>query len=298
MKKPLLKALYPFIIMMIISLSTANAQIVYTDVSPDILRNCNPNSGCSGDYSLDFNNDGMNDFVLSPEKWQRGCGACGSLIYVSKDGYAAVIRSTDQSWIADTMGGYALNTRIDSSLDWTNADHVLSSALPACVRCTTGRGQHFEGAPPSGPWSNIQGKYLALKTQVGNDIYYGWVKLGVGININFVTITIMEYAYNSIPNAPILAGQTMTTGVFENHFSSSISLYPNPANDHLTVAFGSDYKKMEVNITDITGKKVYSTTAMEAQQIELDTKDFAEGIYVVQFQTGDVIGTKKLVVKK
>jgi hypothetical protein len=299
MKKPLLKAFYAFIIMML-SLSTTKAQIVFTDLNPDILRNCNPNSGCSGNYSLDFNNDGINDFVLSPEKRQRSCGACSSLILQIRDGYAAEIISTDHSWIADTIGGYALNAVIDSTLGWTNADHTLSSALPACVACTTfpGHGHHFEGSTTSGPWSNIQGKYLALKTQVGTDFYYGWIKLGVANNINFVTITVMEYAYNAIPNEPILAGQTMTTGIRETTFASSINLFPNPADNHLTIDFGSKNEEVKVTIADITGKVVYRTIATDTQRVDVNTNDFAKGIYVVQIQGKDFIAAKKLVIEK
>ena len=297
MKKQLLKTLYAFFILML-SLCTAKAQIVFTDVHPDVFRNCT-NNGCLGGYSLDLDHDSINDFVLSPEKWQLGCGACSSLIYIIKDGYVAMISSTDHSWMADTIGGYALNTLIDSTLDWTNADHVLASALPQCVHCTfPGRGQHFEDASPSGPWSNIFGKYLALKTQVGTDIYYGWLKLGVGIENNFVSIIIMEYAYNSIPNEPIRAGQTMTTGVIENAFASSINLYPNPADNHLTIDFGSYNEEVKVIIADITGKVVYTTIATDTQRVDVSTKGFAEGMYVVQMQTGDFMGTKKLVIEK
>ncbi len=298
MKKQLLKSHYAFIIMML-SLSTANSQIVYTDIIPDILLNCSGNNVCSGNYSLDLNADGIDDFILAPKKLQNGCGACNSLVFVFGDGFSAEIRSTAQSWIADTVGGYEFNTLIDSSLDWGNDLHILTRALQDCVPCTApGRGNHFVDAPPTGPWSNIHGKYLALKTQVGSDIYNGWIKLGVGININFVTITIMEYAYNSIPNQPILAGQTMTTGIVDHSFASSINLFPNPADDHLTIDLGSHNEEVQVTIADITGKVVYTTLATETQRVEVNTKDFAEGIYVVQIQAGVFLGAKKLVVQK
>ncbi|MBL0340051.1 MAG: T9SS type A sorting domain-containing protein [Bacteroidetes bacterium] len=101
-----------------------------------------------------------------------------------------------------------------------------------------------------------------------------------------------------MPNQSIFAGQTTATGISENDFASSINLFPNPANDKLTIAFGSINKKVEVNITDITGKVIYSTIASETQKIEVNTKDFAAGIYVVQIQSPDFIGTKKLIIEK
>ena len=95
-----------------------------------------------------------------------------------------------------------------------------------------------------------------------------------------------------------LAGQTIATGINENSFASSINLFPNPVNNHLTIALGSNNKKVDVTITDITGKIIYATTASETQKIEVNTEDFKAGIYVVQIQSADFIATKKLVVEK
>jgi hypothetical protein len=292
-----------FIIMMMFSIVTVNAQIVYTDVNPDVAVFCYFSGSCSGDYSIDLNNDGINDFTLSPRKRQIGCscgshGGHGGAAGPWTDIDSAVIISTSSSWIADTAGGYALNSLIDSSLGWTNALHVLAKLASECQTCSSG-GANLVSLGTSGNWYNINGKYLALKTQVGTNYYYGWVKLGVSITqINQETITIMEYAYNSIPNQPILAGQTSTTGIIENSFASSINIFPNPANNHITIALGSNNKKVEVSIADITGKIIYTTIVTDTQKVEVNTNDFANGIYVVQIQAADLIGTRKLVIEK
>ena len=299
MKKQLLKKFYAFIIMILFSIVTANAQIVYTDVNPDSVLSCSSISGCSGNYSLDLNNDGINDFILGTRSSRIGCrcgGPRGGHLALA-DNDSALLSSTSFSWIADTAGGYALNTVIDSSLGWTNVDHILASKLVYCGLCTE-LGVVVVRSPGSGNWNNIYGKYLALKIQVGTDFYYGWIKLGVGTDIDSVSITIMEYAYNSIPNQPILSGQTIAAGIIENSFASSINLFPNPADNHLTIALGSNNKKVDVTITDITGKIIYTITTNETNKIEVNTKEFIEGIYVVQIQAADFIGTKKLAVEK
>ncbi len=314
--------------MMMFSIVTVNAQIAYTDVNPDVVSSCNSSSVCSGNFSLDLNNDGITDFILESREKQFYCSSCWTPPSGGGHGGhgwpwggnpvpppatrnyrdSAVISSTSQSWIADQPGGYALNTLIDSSLNWTNALHILASDLPSCVTCTSpSSGSSVVRPPASGPWLNVSGKYLALKTQVGTDFYYGWIKLGVAIGGNTVSITIMEYAYNSIPNQPTLAGVTNTTGINENSFASSINLFPNPASNHLTIALGSNNKKAEVTITDITGKIVYTTTEDpdspdshrdRENKIEVNTSEFAAGIYIVQIQSAGFIATKKLVVKK
>ena len=92
---------------------------------------------------------------------------------------------------------------------------------------------------------------------------------------------------------------TVVTGTNEiENFDNRILLFPNPATNHLTIALESNNKNVEVTIFDITGKIIYATTGIATQQIEVNTKDFAEGIYFVQIQTADFIETKKLVVEK
>lgn len=292
------KMFYAFIMASMIFSVSANAQIVYTDVTPDIVRSCTFTGGCDDAYSLDLNNDSIVDFILAPGAKSFSCGCNLVLEFGARD--SAVVISTDQSWMADQGGGFAFNTLIDSSLGWKNGLYIMTilpgKCEPSCGFPHPGTTASF-GAP-TGHWTNVNGKYLALKIQVGTDFYYGWIKLGVALDNYLVTIKIMEYAYNSIPNQPILAGQTMTTGLIDNSFASSIDLYPNPADNHLTIDFGSNNKKVGVNIFDIAGKIMYSTTASETQKIEVDTKDFAGGIYVVQIQSGEFMGTKKLVVEK
>ena len=305
MKKQLQKKFYAclplgmaFIVTAMLFSVSANAQIIYTDVNPNRVLSCDFSNACSGDYSLDLNNDGINDFVLSPRKRFVGCGVCGGLVYAMANGDSAVISSTSTSWIADQVGGYALNSLIDPSLSWTNAIHTLATKRVDCVPCSSSPGTHLSYSNAIGPWVNVSGKYVALKIQVGTNFYYGWIRLGVAIGSNTVSITIMEYAYNSISGQPILAGQTTTTGITESSFASSINLFPNPATNHLTIALGNNTKKVEVTISDITGKVIYSTIATDTQKVEVITKDFAEGIYVVQIQAADFITTKKLVIKK
>ena len=80
--------------------------------------------------------------------------------------------------------------------------------------------------------------------------------------------------------------------------SSYFKIYPNPATNNLTITLGSSSQKVEVSITDITGKIIYTTTASETQKIDVNTNDYSAGVYAVQIQTADFIETKKLIVEK
>jgi len=96
----------------------------------------------------------------------------------------------------------------------------------------------------------------------------------------------------------IYSSNCSVTSVPEIVDLTTAQIFPNPANDHFTIAFNSNNKNVEVNIFDITGKLIYAHTLTDKLQLEVNTVDFKEGIYLVQIQSADCVSTKKLVVKK
>lgn len=86
------------------------------------------------------------------------------------------------------------------------------------------------------------------------------------------------------------------TGIENAQNTNDMSVYPNPATNHLTIALADNHKKVAITITDLTGKMIYSTTA--TQKTEVNTTDFAQGVYLVQVQAADFTETKKLIVVK
>jgi len=56
-----------------------------------------------------------------------------------------------------------------------------------------------------GPWQNVTGQYLGLKFYIKSEVHYGWARFNVG-NGQYPTLT--GYAYETIPNKPIIAGKT------------------------------------------------------------------------------------------
>ena len=204
MKKQLQKKITAFIVTAMMFCASANTQIVYTDVIPDVVRGCNYPSPCGADFLIDLNNDGINDFTFAPRAHGFSCGNCSpNPVAVLGTRDSALIISTAQSWIADTVGGFGLNKSMDSSLAWTNAVYNLAQNGERCMACTNGNGSHKVTQGITGNWQNVSGKFMGLKIKVGPDFYYGWIKLGVSIASYSVSITIMEYAYNSIPNQHI-----------------------------------------------------------------------------------------------
>ncbi|MBK8845916.1 MAG: T9SS type A sorting domain-containing protein [Bacteroidetes bacterium] len=288
MKNLLSKKFYAFIVTAMLFSASANAQIIYTDVNPDTTVICS-SSPCTQSYNLDLNNDGMVDFILNTYFDSLHCTASVfSPLAIKQRVY--ITPQSGKGTVSPMM-----NTPLMMNSNDTVGSNLTFSANPAALRFIS-----FDACPDSGgSWTSTSDHYLGLKITVGNSTYYGWARLNVFVTgIPPVYFTLKDYAYNSIHNQTILAGQTTATGINENSFASSISLFPNPATNHLTIVLGSNNKNVEVTIADITGKIIYSTTAYETQKIEVNTKDFTAGIYVVKIQTADFTETKKLVIEK
>ncbi|MBL0341842.1 MAG: T9SS type A sorting domain-containing protein [Bacteroidetes bacterium] len=86
--------------------------------------------------------------------------------------------------------------------------------------------------------------------------------------------------------------------------SDSFKIYPNPAADLFLISYPQLFgNEVTITISDIAGKIIpiaigNKTTASAIQKIEVNTSDFAEGVYLVQIQTEKFISIKKIVITK
>ena len=301
MKKQLQEKLYTclplgmaFIVTAMMFSESANAQIVYMDVNPDSTMYCNaPVNPCNKNYNLDLNNDANNDFIIGSHAWNFMVSA---LLF--DDGIS--VSPLNGNAVKDTLLGsdtvsipLQLNAVIDGNLLLNQSWHTSGSNYMKDTMAY-GSGPYYG----HGLWNNLSDYYLGLRLLLSGQTYYGWVRLRVDVTLGHASVIIRDYAYNSIPDSAIFAGQTIATGIIENSFASSIHLFPNPATNNLTISLGSNNRKVEVTIADITGKIIYKTIARNAQKVEVNTEDFAAGVYVVQIQTPDFLETKRLVVEK
>jgi len=62
----------------------------------------------------------------------------------------------------------------------------------------------------AGYWVNVTDRYLGLSFTIHGNIHYGWARLNVRVSKSKFTVTgtLTGYAYETIPNKPIIAGKT------------------------------------------------------------------------------------------
>jgi hypothetical protein len=173
----------------LLSAQSAEGKIVYTKAHHVI--------GHNGHYSLDLNHDGTVDFKI--QEMQGGSTAFMYNRLLAREGPGnAVI-------------GYGMNRGVALALE---------RGAPI------NGGQGFVGSPrygemmasilqsdsvfykSYGKWLNVSSRYLGLKFKIHGKIHYGWARLNVVNTGLSITATLTGYAYETIPNKGIAAGQT------------------------------------------------------------------------------------------
>jgi len=79
----------------------------------------------------------------------------------------------------------------------------------------------------------------------------------------------------------------------------SVSVYPNPATDYVTIAFKniSNNDFTTVKLTDLTGKVVYANIVSEDKNVMVETNSFAKGIYILNISNESKNFNQKLIIK-
>jgi hypothetical protein len=163
----------------------AEAKIIYTPADVKITE-----------FHLDLNHDGVDDFLLQ----------------------------SSTKFVSQTSETFRLNVSPSNHQNQVWGMGKYASALRAGVRIGAGfpRGGITMVSDVykinsfftkfRGPWANggkgVENRYLGLKFLVNGQTHFGWARLSVALNsYGQITATLTGYAYETIPNKPIIAGK-------------------------------------------------------------------------------------------
>lgn len=225
-----------------VAASSADGQIVYTDVNPDQVFNNN------GSYNLDLNNDLTTDFILS-------VFTSGSNRFVTID---------------PQSGNQALGSGADSN-SWNypfaiSANSGITRSQVAWFKNATSKSPllsyyYYSSSSYSsfGNWANQTDKYLGLRVVLGTDTVYGWARCDV--NGNASSFTIKDFAYQACVGLPILAGDSTTDSAAVAMNVKGNDFRDNGDGTDLEITF--DKPASEVGITEyriMIVKRAFSST--------------------------------------
>ncbi|MDB5227754.1 MAG: hypothetical protein JWN78_1947 [Bacteroidota bacterium] len=106
----------------------------------------------------------------------------------------------------------------------------------------------------------------------------------------------LEYAWNG----DIFSGPTrVTTGIQNLKNNTQFAVYPNPAKDNISIdlsAFGNE--KVTIKIINVVGQEIYNEKLSGIQSKTINTTTWAEGMYMINVQSGENNFTQKLLIKR
>jgi hypothetical protein len=183
----------------------AEAEIVYTATYTRI-HDGGPNT------LLDLNNDGIADFEFnhysSSVKW----------LYVYGETKGNGIQS-QQGLAPDLFKGILIGPKRQFG-----ASLKMAESYNGVTR---------------GDWNHVQNRYLGLRFKIDGETHYGWARITVRGNGGYDAI-ITGYAYETVPDRPIVSGQTAGTYSGDDDPDASA---PSPGTDLGTLALGAAAKK-------------------------------------------------------
>src|SRR5580692_4681127 len=161
---------------------SAEAKIIYTQTHVVI--------GTNHIYELDLNHDGIADFKIDNHSFFTDT-IVATLSAVPAQANNAVVGR--QLQIGSPYYAYAL---------------ARGAAIGPKQPFAGGWMAWSDGANRGGRWVNTRSRYLGLKFRVKGKIHYGWARLNVTVGNSRISATLTGYAYETIPNKPIIAGAT------------------------------------------------------------------------------------------
>jgi hypothetical protein len=250
--------------LLLATINIVNGQVVYTDASVtlDVLDT---------NYLVDMNDDGIVDYEINLNSGTSGCP------YVSCKSYNNnCIASYNHPEKSNAPQSYQNNSSIDESLLWVSYEY--GGLLALSTSCIT---TFF--------WGNFRGvvdAFIGLKFTDAYGTYYGWIRVDVSADGDWVTIK--DFAYEASGNEIITSTVTNINEIY--YTTSDIDIYPNPAHNKINVAIPTDEYNIEV--IDLCGKVLLR----ESNIATIDISKIPAGIYTLRVSHENGNSQKRIIV--
>jgi hypothetical protein len=274
---------YASIAAAIVAAGTADAQVVYTDITPDHLLNSFPSS-----FNIDLDGNAVNDYTLQMTQ------------PFSSMHKFTLVPNTSNSFVASTTayGSYvaALNQGVSINASANFQSFGFLRYMAKFTSFYTGGSTYMY---TKGNWTGSHtDKYIGLRFKIGSNTHYGWVRLDASIGIPYApgnwSVTIKDFAYESTPNTGILAGDMGGTTNLNERFASA-KIYA--ANKQINLSFNeADYSNTQISVYNNLGQLVHQQEAAN-QKESIDMSAYPMGMYIVKLQTAGGLISKKLILR-
>ncbi len=186
----------------------ADAKVVYTPAHRHVLLH-HP-------LGLDLNGDGIIDLRISRNRFYDTAYSFAtelSALGVSRNrvgGHAGTYRTTSRTFYNGSAYALRAGEQIGALLHFPDRNPG-SGFMAMRWGARGGDGTHTYFC--IGQWNNVKGRYLGLKFEIKKQVHYGWARLNEYCNRHGgpdkgAQALLTGYAYETVPNTPIIAGKT------------------------------------------------------------------------------------------
>ena len=246
---------YIIILLAMMTIMGANAQegeIIYTDFEPDLVKVFNYYDEGIEVFWTDMDNDSVYDFLFMAltDHHLPTADICMCMTAPGQNGF----------WRKAGVCNYG--------------DTLSPQKTPAT------------GATFCWYYENPEGlKYVGTRFLKEDGDYYGWVELIVDWDTLYAVrqtvkpiLTVTRMAYCTIPNYPLIVGQTdFNWNVNDNAIGSFVAVYPNPTSGLVNIT-GQDLETAEV--FNAIGQQV-ATARGKGERLTVDLNGLPAGVYFV-----------------
>lgn len=137
--------------------------------------------------------------------------------------------------------------------------------------------------------------YAVAPTQDNSFVLCGTT---TGFNNGLEDIYLIKTDTNGLAGFTGSETNLVISGIEEHNVHNQPAIYPNPANERITVNFPASYRDIEteVRVLDIMGKEQKRIRLQHSLPFQLSTEELANGIYLLQFiQEGSCSSTKLII---
>lgn len=185
----------------------AAAEIIYTPSNIPITESF----GSVVTTQFDINNDGVSDFVFSVVSYfTHGLG--GAYLKISPGQAANEIVAIQLKSQRVTAAALDTGAKVGPSANFQSSPKGLFLGF---------FGLGSQSRLQSGSWLGVETAYLGLKFVASGEVHYGWARIKFTRPGIFTDASIYGYAYESLPNQPITAGQKSGSSPDDSQSSSA-----------------------------------------------------------------------------
>lgn len=128
-------------------------------------------------------------------------------------------------------------------------------------------------------------EYLQIKNAYISSIYFSNEKLGYAVGMENSKAKIWKNSQADL-----------TLDSKEEELKNSVSIYPNPASDKITISLSQSSKESFISLIDMTGKVVHSQN-VNTNKINIDVRGFSKGNYILTIQNQKQSHSQKILIK-